>query len=392
MIYKYTAFEEDKRVNGQIESETLKDCEALLLSKGLRIIKIEEVSQLNLNSLFSKKFNETEMYIFFYQLYILIDSKITVPESIYILSQNYKSDKKTILNNVYNNLIGGTSLADSLKNEDVFPKFVENMIKVGEKSSNLKDVLKDLSDFYFDKQIFRKKLHSTIAYPIILLIVTIVIINFVVLNILPNFIDIFKNAGVDIPLITKVLISSALFIKKHILIILSLVIILAAVLLIYCKREKGKYLLETILLKSKFYRDIQVQNFVNMLSFLLSAGVVMTEALEIVMNSSANLHVKEEVRESITQLYGGVNLSDSLNNSKFFDNITLSILKVGEKSSSIDRVLKSLKKYYEKKIEIDSKRFLSLVEPVIILLLSVFVGFVVFSIAIPMFDITNYIG
>ncbi|MDY2987326.1 MAG: type II secretion system F family protein [Peptoniphilus sp.] len=392
MIYKYTALDGDKRLTNQIEAASLSECEEKLLSMGLRIIKVEPVSKLNLDDLFSKKFKNEDLYIMFYQLYILINAKLNVPDSVLILSNSYEKQKAKHLKNVYKNILGGFTLAESLNNEKVCPKFAENMIKIGEESSSLSLILKELSNYYFEKEIFKKKIYSALTYPIILFISTVIISNFLVLYIFPTFTEIFYSSGVELPIVTRILISFSNFFRTNFLIISSLLILVGITLFTYFKTESGKFKFEKFLIKFKLYRVIQTHNFISMMSFLLNSKVIMSSALEITRDSMSNLHMKKEIEKSIAMLYSGIDLSESLEESVFFDSISLSILKVGEQASSVDKVIKSLKDYYEKKLEMDSKKFLSLIEPIIILILSIFVGFVVLSIAIPMFDVVNYIG
>lgn len=392
MIYRYSAFEGNKRIDGKIQANDLKECESILISRGLRIIKIEEESNFNINELVGKKFKDSELYIFLHQLNILIKSKIAVPESIKILSEEYKGYKKQSIDRIYKKLVGGISLAEAMNDEEYFPGLIKNMVKVGEESSKLSEILENLSKYYLDKTVFKKKLYSTLTYPIILFVVTLIIVNFLVINILPTFSEIFKNSGAELPLITKILINTSNFIRENFIILMAFIVILVAMFYIYAKTKKGKYRLEKILLRSKLYRNIHLQNFINIMNFLLASKVVMSDSLKIASNSVSNLHLKEEIEMAITKLYSGVSLSEALNKSKFLDNITLSLIKVGEKSSSMDEVFNSLKNYYENKIEMDSRRFLALIEPIIIILLSFFVGYIVFSIALPMFDISSYIS
>ncbi|EGY78116.1 hypothetical protein HMPREF9129_1802, partial [Peptoniphilus indolicus ATCC 29427] len=166
MIYKYTALDGDKRLINQIEAASLSECEEKLLSMGLRIIKVEPVSKLNLDDLFSKKFKNEDLYIMFYQLHILINSKLNVPDAVLTLSNSYEKQKAKHLKNVYKNILGGFTLAESLGNENVCPQFAENMIKIGEESSSLSLILEELSNYYFEKEIFKKKIYSAFTYPI----------------------------------------------------------------------------------------------------------------------------------------------------------------------------------------------------------------------------------
>lgn len=391
MIFKYTAFDENKKISGRLDAKSLRDCEEKLLKKGYRIVKIEEQNSLSLE-INNSKFSDEELHILLYQFSILINSKINIPAALEIISKNYQGKKHDSLIRIYKKVIGGMSLSKAFEDETLFPKMVKNMIAIGENSSQLGNVFDNLSTYYYDLSVFKKKIQSTLIYPIILLITTLVIINFLVLNILPNFADIFENAGAELPLPTRILMSSALFIKKNLLIILLSIICILIFSFIYFKSSKGRYKLEKLLIKSNFYREIQVQRFITMMDFLVSSKVLVADALNIIEESIDNIHFKEEINEYRKNLYSGMTLSDSIRTSKFFDNIVISMIATGEKSATLDKIVKSLKEYINKKFEIDSKRFLVLIEPIIILLLAIFVGYVVLSIAIPMFDIVNYIG
>lgn len=392
MIYRYTVLNGNERIDGQIEADSLLECEEKLISRGYSIVKIDKVSKLNLENYKNREFKNEELYILFYQLHILIESKISIPEAVLILSNTYAKSKAMHLKNIYKNIAGGMKLSESIGDEKVCPKFAVNMIKIGEESAQLDLVLKELSNYYFEKEIFKKKLYTTLTYPAILFISTILIMNFLVLYILPTFSNIFAESGVELPFITRILIKASNILRLNFIYFFSAIILIIASALIYIRTDSGKLKLEKILLKSKLYRVIQSYNFIAMMNFLLNSKVIVSEALKISRESLDNLHMKAEIYKAVDKLYGGVDLAESLKGSKFFDNISLSILRVGEKSSSIEKVMNSLKKYYEKKLDMDSKKFLAFIEPIIILILSIFVGFVVLSIALPMFDVVNYIG
>ncbi|MDO5040789.1 MAG: type II secretion system F family protein, partial [Peptoniphilus sp.] len=239
--------------------------------------------------------------------------------------------------------------------------------------------------------IFEKKIKNALVYPIILVTVTILVVNFLILHILPTFQSIFEDSGLALPLVTRLLIEISNFIGKNFIALTGIFIFVILAFVLYFNSEKGKLNLDGLKLRSDLYKMNLMNNFVSMMKLLLQSGATVSESINIMAVFAENAVLRKTLEKSARAVYKGLSLSESLKDSKIFSEMDKSMLKIGEESSNLSEILDSLSYYYSYEIEIRQQRFLAVFEPAIILVLSLFVGFIVISMAMPMFDLVNSI-
>ncbi|MGO1580981.1 MAG: type II secretion system F family protein [Peptoniphilaceae bacterium] len=391
MRFTYKAFDKNKKIiQDTIYAKDENEAKDKLKDMSLRPISIKESIEINKKlHLNIKIFNNNDIYLFLYQLYVLINSNISIVNTFEIISSNYKGKKKEIILKIYSDLLSAEELSDSLKNTGIFPIFLINMIKIGEKSSNLSNVLYNLSQYYKKRTIFENKVKNALTYPVLLIIVTIIIVNFLVLNILPTFAEIFKDNGMDLPLLTRILINSSSFILHNILFIIFLIFILIIFFMLYFSTIKGKLYIDSLKLKINVYKIILVKNFLSQLKFLLNSGTNIPESIEVIISSTENLALRKCLEEVLKDLYRGESLSRALGKYKIFSELVISMIKVGEESSNMKDIVSSIDELLEYELETNQHKFIVLIESIMILIISIFIGFILISIALPMFDLVN---
>lgn len=392
MIFICKVIDENNEISiNKIESKNKEEVLNTIRSKGLRPISIKEESK-NINiDIKGKVFKTEDLSHLLYEMHILLGASITVPKAIEICAKNYDGNKRKLLSKIHSEISSAKTLSDALKETNEFPRIVINMVKVGEESANLSDVLYKLSKYYSDKVKFEKKVRNALAYPILLLVVSIIVVNFLVFNILPTFAEIFRNSNADLPIPTRVLIGISTYFKDN-LIYISLVIVAMLLLIFsYSKSKKGKYYFDKIAFKNKMNRRILTREFLSMFNILVDSGITVSKSLEIIEESMYNLVFKEKILKIIEDVYKGMSVSESVKSQNLFDPMVVSMLSVAEESNEMPMVLDRLYKYYETDIESKHEKYISIFEPIMILILSIFVGFIVISVAIPMFDLVNKI-
>lgn len=393
MIYKYKALSsEGKELRGQIDARDKSHAALKIRDLGYRPVKISEANILNKDIvLFSKAFNDKNLHIFLYQLYILLKSKIPIDQAISLLKDSYSNKRQKIIEDIHKEIISGENLSKSMDASGSFPKLVTNMVEVGENSSNLPEVLNNLSKFYKNKVIFEQKIKNALIYPIILILVTFLILNFLVFNILPSFEEVFRDSSMQLPFLTRVLLGFSRFVIDNFFIVSSIFIAIILALLVYFNSNKGKSFIERLKLKFDLYRIFLISNFVNMMRFLLKSNLTTARAIEIIADSNESESLNKDLQRVRQDIYEGLSLSESLKSSKIFSDFDISMIKTGEESSNILEIMNSISEYYEYKLELKQEKFISYFEPIMILILAVIVGFIVISIAMPMFDLINTI-
>ncbi|RVU55309.1 type II secretion system F family protein [Anaerosphaera multitolerans] len=393
MIYKCKVINKFNEVVEEfIETDSKELVLEILRDRNLKPITIERESYGNRELKISKKiFSGEDIQILLYELYVMTKSKIPIPKSFKILSLQEKGKKRESLISIYEDLNRGIPLSESMQKSKLFPSFIVNMVSIGENSSDISIIFKNLSNYYIKEGMLNKKIQGALIYPIILILVTVIIVNFLVFNILPTFENIFNNSDVDLPKMTTFLINISKFINANIIIILLIIISILIVLIIFFKSELGKRKRDSVKLKSSFYRLILGNKILNMMYFLIKSKATVSSTLNIVSKSVENVIIEEKLKSSMDDLKKGVELSTTFKNLKIFPNMVISMLQVGEESSNFEEILKSLVEYYEHEIRLKENRLIQLIEPITIVILSIIVGYVVISIAVPMFDITNRI-
>ena len=336
MIYKYKAFRGRENVKGNIKADNLKEAKEKLKREGLRPIKIEENIESSNSFDFKKKFKNEDLYILFRQLSIFINSGINIDSAFEILSTQFSKDKGKILSNIRDSLRSGSSLSDAMNLTGAFPSLVINMVYVGENTSSLGKIFNKLSDYYIKKRKTRSKIIEAMAYPIILLVTSIFIINFLIINVIPSFAEIFSDNNNLLPLPTRILLGFSNFIYKNYLFIFLGILLLVSIALIYHQKHPKTF--NSFLLKSSYYKMTKSMNLSFNMDLLLGSGLTVDRSLEVISKMERNMSLKERYQEILTKLKAGEHLYKSFQEAGVFSNILLSMIRVGEESSSLSEV------------------------------------------------------
>lgn len=387
MIYKYKAFKGREKVKGNIKADNLKEAKEKLKREGLRPIKIEENIESSNSFDFKKKIKDEDLYILFRQLSLFINSGINIENAFEILSTQFSKDKGKILSNIRDNLRVGSSLSDAMNMTGAFPSLVVNMVYVGENTSSLGKIFNKLSDYYIKKRKTRSKIIEAMAYPIILLVTSIFIINFLIINVIPSFAEIFSDNNNLLPLPTRILLGFSSFIYRNYLFIILGILLLVSIALIYHKKHPKTF--HSFLLKSSYYKMTKSMNLSFNMELLLGSGLTVDRSLEIISKMENNLSLKEKYEEILAKLKAGDHLYKSFQEVEVFSNILLSMIRVGEESSSLREIFSIMSSYYEEELNSRNQKFLGLMGPILIIIMALIIGFIVLSIALPIFDMVN---
>lgn len=387
MIYKYKAFRGREKVKGNIKADNLKEAKEKLKREGLRPINIEENIESSNSFDFKKKFKNEDLYILFRQLSLFINSGINIESAFEILSTQFSKDKGKILSDIRDNLRSGTSLSDAMNMTGAFPSLVINMVYVGENTSSLGKIFNKLSDYYIKKRKTRSKIIEAMAYPIILLVTSIFIIIFLIINVIPSFAEIFSDNNNLLPLPTRILLGFSNFIYRNYLFIILGILLLVSVALIYHKKHPKTF--HSFLLKSSYYEMTKSMNLSFNMDLLLGSGLTVDRSLEIISKMEKNLSLKEKYQEILAKLKSGDHLYKSFQEAGIFSNILLSMVRVGEESSSLREIFSIMSSYYEEEVNSRNQKFLGLMGPILIIIMALIIGFIVLSIALPIFDMVN---
>ena len=387
MIYKYKAFKGSEKIKGNIDATSIKDAKEKLKREGLRPIKIEENIESTNSFDFNRKFKNEDLYILFRELSLLISSGINLETAFEILSSEFSKDKGKILNSIRDNLRSGISLTESVEATKAFPNLVVNMIYVGENTSSLGKIFNSLSNYYIKKRETNSKIIEALAYPIILLITSVFVINFLIINVIPSFGEIFSANDNLLPLPTRMLLNFSNFMYKNYIFVFLILLIILVIISIYHRRNPRTF--HKLILKSKYYKMTKSLKFTFNMDLLLGAGLTVDRSLEIISSMEDNVVLKEKFREILFDIKSGESFYKSANNVKIFPKILLSMIRVGEESSNLKEVFGIMSGFYDEELNSYNKKFFGILGPILIIFMALIIGFIVLSIALPVFDMVN---
>ena len=388
--------EEGRSRSGTVEAATPEAAVALLQRYGLYVtsLKKEKVP-------FWKKFlvfqeiKRKELVLFFRQLAVMFQSGVPPVEAFHTLANQIKKPSfKEKISQIAEEIESGTPFSQALTlYPNIFSTFVVNMIKSGEKVGRLPETLNYLADYLEREYHFRSRIIGALTYPALVVIVFILILIGMIFFVMPQLIDILQSVAEELPPITKVTIAVTEFLRSYGIIILGGIVLIAIFLYSYYKTEKGKKFFDRLFLKvpvlKTLLKKIYLARLGENLSTLIAGGLPIIEALEITADVIGNSVYREVILKTKDEVKKGEPLSYVFQQhpeviSPFFTQLTI----VGEKTGKLDSILKNIVEFYQKEVERDTEAFLSILEPLIIIMLGVLVGGLVASILLPMYQIS----
>ncbi len=394
--YTYTAKPKpNKTISGFIEAESEQDAINKITRMGYfpTSVKYETLSLEKKGGISFRKIPKKDIVAFTRQFSTLIESGINILNAFNIISgQAVNKNLGVILNDIAGRIKEGSSLSESLA---IFPGLFSNMycamVRTGEASGDLKNTLKRLADHMEEEEEFRNSLRSAMVYPFFIFAVSALTVIALLVFVIPRLVVMFQDMGQALPLPTRMLIGVSNLLREYGWIIIGGIFICVFFLRRMYKSPKGRLSWDSFRLKMAFFGPVnlkaQVSRLMRTLSLLLSSGIAITPALEISASVLDNQVLKSEVLKFKEQISSGSSLYEAFKGSKYFPGLVTNIISVGEETGSLDKSLMRLAQDYEREVSRTLKDFIRLLEPVIILVMGLLVGFIVISMLLPIFQI-----
>ena len=399
-IFKYKAINsEGQRIEGSQSADSESQIREMLLSNQYYPLSIEKENSKSKKSFsFNSKVKLKDIAVFCRQFYVMLDSGLSIGKALNILIEQCEKPKiREALIGVNGELKRGETLASSMrKRKDVFPNLLTSMIDAGERSGNLDIILKRMAEYYEKETKIRGKIKSAMIYPIVLGVVAIIAITFILTFVMPTFVQMFEENNVDLPMSTKMVLETSKVLGKYGIIIF--LILVTAIILLgkYLKSEEGQYKLSSINLKipviKKLTQKIIVSRFTRTMGIVSSSGMSLVTSIEIVASVVGNKIAEKELLKVKEKVLKGEGLGDSIINIKIFPPMLASMVKIGEEAGSLDSILDKTADFYDDELEREIKTATALIEPSMIVLMGIIIGFLLISILTPMFKMYNSIS
>ncbi|MGC2153387.1 MAG: type II secretion system F family protein, partial [Terriglobales bacterium] len=296
-----------------------------------------------------------------------------------------------LLENVRERVKGGELLSDAFAAQGMFPKMYTTTLMAGEKSGNMEEVLGRYIQYQRMVQTFRKKLFVSLVYPVLLVCVVTIMVTFLITYVVPKFADLFNNLNAQLPAITVFMLSIGLNAQKYGWIV-ALVLVVAGILLWRWKHsDQGAQAIDKFMLSLPLIGEIrlkyQVANFSRILATLLQGGLPLVPAMETAGASMSSRQMLIGVTAAARRVREGQGLAKSMESQNLFPDLAVEMLEVGESTGALPAMLGSVAEFYEEDVQTALGAAMALIEPLILIVMAVFVGGVLISLYMPIFTL-----
>lgn len=406
--YTYEALDKSgKQVKGIIEAsseeviiEKLRNMGYYPLSVTLNKKKAAQVDVLALPGLRNifHRIKRKHVVTFTRQLATLIDAGLPIVRSLRILEEQVESVVfKEKIKRIADDIESGSTLSDALaKHPKIFDALYVNMVRAGELGGVLETILNKIAEFLEKRQYIIGKIRSAMMYPIIVMVLATGIVAFILVVIMPKFAEIFQQLGAELPWLTQTLID-----LSHILMYYTHWVILGLVLFGWIIKKindtkEGKFVFDTIKLKlpvfGELFRKSAIVRFASTLATLITSGVPILQALDIVRETSGNEVVSRAMDEVYESVKEGETIHEPLSRCPVFPPLVVHMVAVGEETGAIDQMLNKVAEAYEREVDDMVNAMTSLLEPLLIVFLGVIVGVIVVALYLPLFTLPKVVG
>ena len=404
-VFKYTARNmRGEILQGKMDVETKETIISKLQKKGLIVTKIEEESVPFWKKeirIFKPKVQEKDLVVFSRLLATLINAGVPLDQCLDSLGQQFDNPTmKSIINQLKADVESGDSLSSALaKNPNVFSKLYTSLVASGEAAGNLDEIMSRLAKYVESSAALKRKVIGAMTYPLVLMGVSVLIVSGLILFVIPKFKEIFADFGGELPILTKTLLGISDFfisvLTEPMYAILTLLIagFLVFFLYSYLRSEKGRAMLDSILLRLPVFGDlfakVAIAKFTETMGTLLASGVQVVDSFDIVAATSGNVVVEKQIVRAKDQVKEGVRIADALGQSAIFPPMVIQMIAIGEQSGALDEMLGKIAVFYNDEVEIITSTLAELINPVMIIFMGIGLGFVMLSLFLPMFQLAS---
>lgn len=339
-----------------------------------------------------------EVVIFTRQLATMIGAGIPMLESLEILREQATSKQfKLLLGSVLDDVRGGKDLSTAFSRwPKVFSEVYVSMIRAGEASGQLDDILMRLAEYMEATARLKRDIKSAMTYPVVSLCMIFAITGFLMISIVPKFKEVFATMDIELPALTLGVLSASDFCQEYWGLILAGLVLFFALLSVYKRTDRGSYQWDWMMLHLPVFGDlfqkVGLSRFAKTFATMLKSGVPILGALEIVADTSGNRIVSEAVLAARENVRQGEGLSGPLSESPVFPPMVTRMVHIGEKTGSLETLLEKISEFYDDQVRATVKQLTSLIEPIMIAIMGVVVGTICLSVFLPIFELQKQLA
>lgn len=404
-IFEYEALDSSgKLVKGMVDAESLRAARAKLRGRGIYPTQVKEESEAESLALqrspfllFFRKVTARDLVSAFRQLATLVEAGIPLTSSLTALvEQLHNSLLKKIFIQVRERVREGNSLADALAlHPQIFPRLFIGLVRAGEASGTLSLSLARWADFSEQQLDMQERIRAAMTYPIFMFIIGLGVLLFLLTFVIPTVTKIFADLGQSLPWPTLILITISNFFSRYWWTVLLGIVFLFFLVKRYMQREAGILFRDRWKLKlpliGDLHRQLVISRWARTMSTLLRGGLPLLSALQISQEVVGNILFRQALAQTEERVREGEELSFALQKNGLFPPLVLEMVAIGEKSGYLEKILEKVAAHLEREMEIEIRRRMSLLEPIMILVMGVGVGFIALSVLLPILEMSQAI-
>ena len=415
-LFSYKAFDKraNKEVSDSVEGGNQMEAIAAIKKLGLLPIEVKEVKskagkaaanfgkgaggkQINIPG-FGNGVKPAQITLFTRQLSTLQDAGLPIVQSLQILTDMQRPGKfKSTLSQVTEEVQSGSMLSDAMaRHPRIWDKLYTNLVKAGETAGALDAILRRLAEFREKSQKLKKKVVGALIYPSAVMTIATGILSFIMIVIVPKFEQIFRELGITLPGLTEFLITISRFMADYWWVIFLVIIAAVTGFKVAKRTEAGGALMDRLQLYMPVLGNVikkgAVARFTRTLGTLVTSGVGFLDALDITRSATPNVVVQNAIAAVRDSVKEGETINDPLRRSGIFDDIVVNMIKVGEETGELDKMLIKIADNYEEEVDAAVAAMMALMEPALIIFMGGAVGFIVIALFLPLIKIIETLG
>ncbi len=366
--------------------------------KGLYVLGIRRAGRLAIGSVAlpsRSSISTREFLVFNQEMATLLKAGMPLVQSLDILRRRVTNPVfKSVLNDVFDRVRAGSSLSESFEaHGKMFPGVYTASLLAGEKSGNLEQVIRRYVAYVKVVESVRRKTISALIYPAVLLALSLIVVSILMLRVVPQFSGYYEQFGSELPLSTRVIVAFSNYATTYFGIFVVAVIATAVAIWLWLKRPGNRELVDRWILRVPLLggvaRKFSTSQASRTLATLLGGGIPLVNAIDVSARSIKNRYMARELQRASQQVREGRALAAALGDSGEFPDVALKMVEVGEQTGALQEMLNSLADFYDEEIETNLDRFVTLVEPILLIIMGIVIAGLLLALYMPLFNLSN---
>jgi type IV pilus assembly protein PilC len=372
-----------------------------LEQKGLCVLALQPrsaIAGLRLPAVRRQRIRSYEFVIFNQELATLLKAGMPLVQSLDILRQRVANPVfKSVLDDVYERVRAGTSLSEAFAaHSDLFPGVYTASLMAGEKSGSLDSVLRRYVAYMRMIGAVRRRTLSALVYPAVLVTLAVIVVGIIVLRVVPEFSGFYASFDAELPLATRAIVGVSEFIRNEILLILIVAVIVGVVSATWLRQPQQRVRFDRMVLRLPWVgtvvRKFTTAQLSRTLATLLGGGIPLVNAIDIAARSVGNQHMAQDLEAVGHRVREGESFAASLTARGVFPSVAVKMAEVGESTGALQEMLTSVADFYDEEIETDLGRFVTLIEPTLLVIMGVIIASLLLALYMPLFQLTTVVG